>query len=62
MEHFDVKCPICGTVNKDLYLNETEGRYICECCHSEQQIAKFIRTKRIPLLNTQQLVALAQRR
>lgn len=57
MEQYDVKCPKCGTVNKDLYLYETEGRYICECCHSEQQVDRFKRPVRIPLLTPQQLAA-----
>ena len=34
-EQYDVKCPICGTVNKGLYLNETGGWMICEKCHSD---------------------------
>lgn len=61
MEQFDAKCPKCGTVNKDLFLFETEGRYICECCQSEQQVEKFMRPKRIPLLTQRQLVAMAQK-
>lgn len=28
----DVRCPVCGTVNKSLFLEETEGNYECECC------------------------------
>ena len=25
MKQYDVKCPVCGTVNKGLFLDETEG-------------------------------------
>ena len=32
MKGTDVKCPECGTVNKSLFLEETEGHYECECC------------------------------
>ncbi len=28
----NVKCPICGTVNYNLYLEETGGLMECECC------------------------------
>ena len=31
---YDVKCPVCGTVNRGLNLEETEGRMICERCGS----------------------------
>ena len=27
-----VKCPHCGTVNKNMYLDETEGWFECEKC------------------------------
>ena len=32
MKGKDVRCPICGTVNRSLFLEETEGNYECECC------------------------------
>ena len=32
MKGFTVKCPICGTLNKSLFLEETEGKYECEWC------------------------------
>ena len=32
MKGTDVKCPVCGTVNKSLFLEETEGNYECEGC------------------------------
>ena len=32
MKGCDVKCPACGTVNKSLFLEETEGKYECESC------------------------------
>ena len=28
----DVKCPICGTINKSLDLEETDGWMECESC------------------------------
>ena len=30
MNTYDVKCPVCGTVNHNLYLEETDGWMECE--------------------------------
>lgn len=35
MKQYDVICPNCGTINRDLYLEETDGWMICEHCRSE---------------------------
>ena len=32
MNAVDVKCPICGTINKSLDLEETDGWMECESC------------------------------
>ena len=32
MKGTDVKCPECGTINKSLFLEETEGNYECANC------------------------------
>lgn len=29
---YNVKCPVCGTLNCDLMLEETKGWMECECC------------------------------
>jgi len=29
---YDVACPVCGRINRSLYLEETEGWMECECC------------------------------
>ena len=34
MKQYDSVCPICGTLNKGLYLDETEGWMECEHCNS----------------------------
>ena len=34
MELFDVKCPVCGHLNKNCYLDETDGWIECEFCGS----------------------------
>ncbi len=35
MKTYDVTCPICGTINHNLYLEETQGWMVCENCGSE---------------------------
>ncbi len=34
MKTYDVTCPICGTINHNLYLEETQGWMECENCGS----------------------------
>lgn len=34
MKEYDVKCPVCGTENRNLYLEETNGYMECEKCRS----------------------------
>ena len=34
MKRTDVKCPVCGVVNRSLFLEETDGWFECECCGS----------------------------
>ena len=29
---YDRVCPLCGTINRSLYLQETKGLYECEKC------------------------------
>lgn len=59
MEQYDVKCPICGTINKGLYMRETNGWMICEKCQHETQILEFVPKIKIPVLTQQGLKALA---
>lgn len=41
MKQYDVECPNCGTLNKGLYLEETNGWMICEHCLAESQHEDF---------------------
>lgn len=41
MKQYDVECPNCGTMNKSLYLEETNGWMICEHCLAENQHEDF---------------------
>ncbi|MBR4743138.1 MAG: translation initiation factor 2 [Oscillospiraceae bacterium] len=45
---YDMKCPVCGTVNHGLNLDETEGRMICERCGTETQDVRFRRFVKRP--------------
>ncbi len=54
----NVRCPICGTVNYGLYLEETGGLMECECCKtvtcSEPDFERLL--TRIPILKTRWLL------
>ena len=38
MKKYDVECRICGKLNRDLYLVETDGWMECECCQATVRI------------------------
>ena len=43
MREYDVTCPSCGTVNKGLFLEETEGNYECEGCGKMGRLSEYQR-------------------
>lgn len=55
MKQYDVKCPICGTVNRGLYLEETEGWMECEKCKNTVMLVEHMRTKKLPVYTMDQL-------
>lgn len=55
METYDVRCPICGTINHDLYLEETGGWMECDHCHQAVQILEHTPMKKIPVYTGRQL-------
>ena len=55
MERYDVKCPACGTENKNLYLKETDGWFICERCKLNVQANEFFKLLPIPMYTGRQL-------
>ena len=57
MKQYDVKCPICGAVNKGLFLEETHGWMTCENCHQESLSYSFLtrRMVKVPILTLEQL-------
>ncbi len=34
-------CPVCGTENKKLILEETNGKYICALCGRENTVSGY---------------------
>ncbi len=38
MKTYDVRCPICGKLNRNLYLEETDGWMECDRCRSTAKI------------------------
>ena len=38
MRTYDVKCPICGKINRGLFLEETEGWMECDQCGNATRI------------------------
>lgn len=41
MKQYDVKCPVCGHVNHNLFLEETDGWMECEECSSMSRSNRF---------------------
>lgn len=58
MKKYNVKCPICGTVNKGLYLEETDGWMVCEKCDQSVKVLSFVRGVKIPVYTEKKIVAL----
>lgn len=50
MMGYNAKCPICGTINHSVDLDETNGWMECERCGSLVQILEKAKTKAIPVL------------
>lgn len=61
MKQYDIRCPICGTVNKGLYLEETGGWMECEKCHVESMDGEYYaqHAQKVPRYTMQQLSQLA---
>ena len=50
MKSYDLRCPICGTVNRGLYLEETDGWMECEKCGNVTQSMEHRQTVLILLI------------
>ena len=52
---YDVACPVCGRINRSLYLEETEGWMECEYCGNSTQDLSFQKLVKIPVIRMEQL-------
>ena len=52
---YDVACPVCGRINRSLYLEETEGWMECEYCGNSMQDMSFQKMVKIPVIRMEQL-------
>ena len=52
---YDVICPVCGRINRDLYLEETGGWMECEHCGNSTQDLRFAKGRKIPVFGMNQL-------
>ena len=52
---YDVACPVCGRINRSLYLEETEGWMECEYCGNSTQDLSFQKMVKIPVIRMEQL-------
>lgn len=48
MSAVDARCPACGTINKSVDLEETDGWMECESCGEVTQQMKYVMTRRVP--------------
>ncbi len=61
MKQYDVRCPVCGTLNKGLFLEETGGWMECEHCHNLTGNLEYMHKhgKKVPCYTMKQLAQLA---
>ena len=55
MKSYDIKCPVCGTINKSLYLEETNGCFICGRWGNDEQILSDAEGVRLPVYTGEEL-------
>ncbi len=55
MKTYNVTCPICGTVNHDLYLDETSGFMECEHCGQVSNLREMEELKKIQVFTEKQI-------
>ena len=53
MKQYDVECPVCGFLNRNLYLEETDGWMECGHCGSLSQHCKVIKMVQLDAFRTE---------
>lgn len=55
MKIYEEKCPICGTLNKNLYLEETDGWMECVNCRTVVKNRILPKVVKIPIYTGEEL-------
>ncbi len=56
MKKYDVVCPLCGHINRNMYLDETDGWMECSHCHNTVLSMSYPRRMvRIPVIELEDL-------
>ena len=56
MKTYDKICPKCGHLNKNLYLEETNGWMECEECHQDTRVLQRSSDFKIPVFAGMDLI------
>jgi len=54
MKRYDVKCPICATLNRSLDLEDSEGWMECERCKTASKVLGVLPVVKIPVYTGKQ--------
>lgn len=60
MKGYNVVCPICGTLNKNLNLEETDGWMECEKCKTAVGVPHYMHKVKVPVYTPEQLALMAK--
>lgn len=60
MEKTDMECPYCGYLNRNLYLDETQGFMECISCGKVSRDFVPVVVKKLPVLTPQRVRELAK--
>ena len=55
MKRYTCECPVCGTINKDLYLEDSQGWYVCEKCDTSVQAMEVVKRVCLPVYTPEQV-------
>lgn len=56
MKTYNEKCPFCGHLNKNLYLEETNGWMECEKCHQDTRVLYRSSDIKLPVFTGMELI------
>lgn len=56
MKTYDVRCPICGAMNKNVYLDDTDGWIECDHCGEVTKSYEKMPLRVAPLYTMEQLL------